>query len=125
MTDAIVPPIPLSLQHLPTVGGLVVPWITPRTADGRYLFGVVNHDGYDEVIGPLDKLLRDEAMGTRGPNHAEEKERAEAAYRQFKADTATPLERYGEVLRTSTQLRRQIRPSVRRVPFRPALSPRR
>lgn len=35
MNDVIVPPIPLSLQHLPTVGGLVVPWITPRTADGR------------------------------------------------------------------------------------------
>ncbi|MBE1467464.1 hypothetical protein H4W33_006476 [Kibdelosporangium phytohabitans] len=44
MTDVTVPPIPLSLQHLPTVGGLVVPWITPRTADGRYLFGSVDHD---------------------------------------------------------------------------------
>jgi hypothetical protein len=34
-----VPPIPLWLSHLPVVGGLAVPWITPRTADGRYLFG--------------------------------------------------------------------------------------
>jgi site-specific recombinase XerD len=43
MADVVVPPIPLSLQHLPTMGGLVVPWITPRTADGRYLLGSVNH----------------------------------------------------------------------------------
>jgi len=34
-----VPPIPLWLSHLPVVGGLAVPWITPRTEDGRYLFG--------------------------------------------------------------------------------------
>ena len=44
MTDATVPPIPLPLRHLPTVGGLVVPWITPRTADGRHLFGSVRPD---------------------------------------------------------------------------------
>ncbi|GLZ30849.1 hypothetical protein Lesp02_30380 [Lentzea sp. NBRC 105346] len=44
MNDIVVPPIPLSLQHLPTAGGLVVPWITPRTADGRYLFGSVDRD---------------------------------------------------------------------------------
>jgi hypothetical protein len=42
MTNADVPPIPVSLRHLPTVGGLVVPWITPRTIDGRYLFGSVD-----------------------------------------------------------------------------------
>ncbi|TDD41390.1 hypothetical protein E1288_32970 [Saccharopolyspora elongata] len=42
MTDTTVPPIPAWLAHLPTVGGLVVPWITPRTADGRYLFGSVD-----------------------------------------------------------------------------------
>ncbi len=36
---SIVPPIPLWLSHLPVVGGLAVPWITPLTADGRYLFG--------------------------------------------------------------------------------------
>ncbi|MEU0509286.1 hypothetical protein [Amycolatopsis sp. NPDC006125] len=45
MTDDVtVPPIPWSVQHLPTVGGLVMPWITPRTADGRYLFGSVDRD---------------------------------------------------------------------------------
>jgi hypothetical protein len=44
MADVIAPPILLALQHLPTVGGLVVPWITPRTADGRYLFGSVDRD---------------------------------------------------------------------------------
>jgi len=32
------------LAHLPTLGGLAVPWITPRTADGPYLFGAVDAD---------------------------------------------------------------------------------
>jgi hypothetical protein len=50
MADVIVPPIPLSLQHLPTVDGLVVPWITPRTADGRYLFGSVVRDRMDRAL---------------------------------------------------------------------------
>lgn len=36
------PPIPVALAHLPTVGGLVVPWVTPRTADGRFLLGAVD-----------------------------------------------------------------------------------
>ncbi|MFF1612255.1 hypothetical protein ACFVYA_31115 [Amycolatopsis sp. NPDC058278] len=36
------PPIPVALAHLPTIGGLVVPWVTPRTADGRYLLGAVD-----------------------------------------------------------------------------------
>lgn len=44
MTDPVVPPIPLSLRHLPTQGELIVPWITPRTADGRDLFGSVDRD---------------------------------------------------------------------------------
>jgi hypothetical protein len=50
MAEAIAPPIPLSLQHLPTVGGLVVPWITPRTADGRYLFGSVDRDRVERAL---------------------------------------------------------------------------
>src|SRR5947208_573753 len=33
------PPVPAHLAGRPTVGGLVVPAITPRTLDGRYLFG--------------------------------------------------------------------------------------
>jgi hypothetical protein len=33
------PPVPAHLAGRPTVGGLVVPVITPRTIDGRYLFG--------------------------------------------------------------------------------------
>lgn len=36
------PAIPLPLQHLRTVGGLVVPWITPRTPDDRIYFGSVD-----------------------------------------------------------------------------------
>jgi hypothetical protein len=42
MTEVAVPPVPVWLAHLPTVGGLVVPWITPRAGDGRYLFGVLD-----------------------------------------------------------------------------------
>jgi hypothetical protein len=41
MNDAI-PVVPLWLNHLPTVGGLVVPWVTARTPDGRHLFGAVD-----------------------------------------------------------------------------------
>jgi hypothetical protein len=33
------PPVPVHLAGRPTVGGLVVPVITPRTLDGTYLFG--------------------------------------------------------------------------------------
>lgn len=44
MTEATVPAIPRWLSHLPTAGGLVVPWVTPRTADGRHLFGAVDAD---------------------------------------------------------------------------------
>jgi hypothetical protein len=40
-TGSVAPPIPLALAHLPVVAGLAVPWITPRTPDGRYLFGVI------------------------------------------------------------------------------------
>ncbi len=40
--DAEVPPIPVRLAHRPTIGGLVVPYITPHTDDGRYLFGGVD-----------------------------------------------------------------------------------
>jgi hypothetical protein len=41
MTDP-VPPIPVWLSHLPVVGGMAVPWITPRGDDGRYLFGALH-----------------------------------------------------------------------------------
>lgn len=34
-----IPPIPTWLAGRPTVGGLVVPWTTPETQDGRYVFG--------------------------------------------------------------------------------------
>lgn len=37
-----VPPIPVRLAHRPTVGGLVVPYVTSRTEDGRHLFGGVD-----------------------------------------------------------------------------------
>ncbi|WP_208025975.1 hypothetical protein [Amycolatopsis acidicola] len=37
-----VPAIPTALAHRPTTGGLVVPWITPQTADGRFLLGSID-----------------------------------------------------------------------------------
>ena len=40
--EAEVPAIPVRLAHRPTIGGLVVPYITPHTDDGRYLFGGVD-----------------------------------------------------------------------------------
>jgi len=42
VTEVAVPPIPVRLAHRPTIGGLVVPFISPRTHDGRYLFGGVD-----------------------------------------------------------------------------------
>lgn len=42
MTGDPVPSIPQWLERLPTSGGLVVPWITPSTADGRHLFGALH-----------------------------------------------------------------------------------
>ncbi|WP_284740269.1 hypothetical protein [Amycolatopsis sp. RTGN1] len=36
------PPIPAALADLPVLSGLIVPWVTPRTADGRYLLGAVD-----------------------------------------------------------------------------------
>ncbi len=50
MTDPTPPAIPLSLAHLPTAGGLVVPWITPRTGGGRHLFGAVDRDRKDRAL---------------------------------------------------------------------------
>jgi hypothetical protein len=41
-STAAVPPVPAWLAHRPTIGGLVVPFITPRTDDGRHLFGGVD-----------------------------------------------------------------------------------
>lgn len=44
------PSIPLSLSHLPVVGGLAVPWLTPRMADGRVLLGTVDHDRMNAAL---------------------------------------------------------------------------
>jgi hypothetical protein len=50
MNDITMPPIPAWLHHLSTVGGLVVPWISPRTANGRYLLGSVDHDRMGQAL---------------------------------------------------------------------------
>ncbi|QXV57400.1 hypothetical protein [Amycolatopsis sp. TNS106] len=50
MTDPVAPPIPESLSHCPTVGGLVVPYITPRTEDGRFLFGRIDRERMQRAV---------------------------------------------------------------------------
>ncbi|MCK2240028.1 MULTISPECIES: hypothetical protein [unclassified Crossiella] len=50
MTNSDSPAIPAWLAHRPTVGGVVVPWITPRTADGRYLLGMLEQTLAEEAI---------------------------------------------------------------------------
>ena len=59
MTDPSVPPIPLWLSHLPTLGGLAIPWNTLRADDGRYLFG-----GIDS--GRTARALRERLCGVCG-----------------------------------------------------------
>jgi len=44
MTQSDSPPVPVRLRHRPLIAGLVVPWITAQTPDGRYRFGAVNAD---------------------------------------------------------------------------------
>ncbi|OLZ50337.1 hypothetical protein BS330_28810 [Amycolatopsis keratiniphila subsp. nogabecina] len=50
MHNANVPPIPTALAHRPVHHGLVVPWTTPRTASGRFLFGTVSADHVRKAI---------------------------------------------------------------------------
>ena len=58
-----VPAIPVRLARRPVIGGLVVPWITARTPDGRYRFGHVDYTRHLQALhdrlcqtcgGPLD-----------------------------------------------------------------------
>lgn len=61
---SVVPPIPQWLADRPTVGGLVVPWITPRTTDGRYLLGTIEESlvaaaFQDRLCGVCGKPLAD------------------------------------------------------------------
>jgi hypothetical protein len=44
-----IPPIPSWLAGRPTVGGLVVPWTTPQTQDGRYVFGSL-HPRFQDAL---------------------------------------------------------------------------
>lgn len=59
MAEMTAPTIPEWLAHRPSVGGLVVPWITPRASDGRYLFGVV-----EKTL--VEKALRQRRCGVCG-----------------------------------------------------------
>jgi hypothetical protein len=44
------PPMLAGLLHRPIVGGLVVPWVTVSTPDGRHLFGSVNATRHDMAL---------------------------------------------------------------------------
>ena len=59
-----VPAIPARMASLPIHGGLAVPWITPRTDDGRWLFGSVWRHR-------LDQCLLQWLCGVCGERHAE------------------------------------------------------
>jgi hypothetical protein len=48
--SAPIPNIPLRLAGRPTIGGLVVPWTTGRTPDGRYRFGAVDLDRHNRAM---------------------------------------------------------------------------
>ncbi|MEV7628804.1 hypothetical protein [Actinoplanes sp. NPDC089786] len=50
MTPSGVPPILVRLRHRPQVAGLVVPWITARTQDGRHRFGTVDAVRADQAL---------------------------------------------------------------------------
>jgi hypothetical protein len=43
-------PIPTTLAHRPTVGGLVVPWISIHHGDGRYVLGAVHHTRVEQCF---------------------------------------------------------------------------
>jgi hypothetical protein len=45
-----IPSIPMQLAGRPTIGGLVVPWTTGRTPDGRYRFGAVDLDRHNRAM---------------------------------------------------------------------------
>lgn len=49
-SDPTPPLIPAELAARPTVGGLVVPAITPRMEDGRFLFGTIERSLADRAI---------------------------------------------------------------------------
>jgi hypothetical protein len=44
------PAIPMRLARQPTIGGLVVPWVTGRSPDGRYRFGAVDAHRHHHAI---------------------------------------------------------------------------
>jgi len=51
-----IPNIPLRLAGRPTISGLVVPWTTGRTPDGRYRFGAVDLDRHNQAM--TDRLCQ-------------------------------------------------------------------
>ncbi|WDQ02231.1 hypothetical protein PVK74_10635 [Micromonospora chalcea] len=53
MTTPNIPNIPLQLAGRPTIGGLVVPWTTARTPDGRHRFGTVDLHRHNRALTDL------------------------------------------------------------------------
>lgn len=44
------PPVPAWLCGRPLAGGLVVPWITPKLPDGRYVFGTIEQTHAEQAL---------------------------------------------------------------------------
>jgi hypothetical protein len=53
------PPIPVHLAQFPTMGGLVVPFITPRHRNGKAILGLVD-------AGRVELCLREHRCGVHG-----------------------------------------------------------
>lgn len=64
MTDT-VPAIPVWLSHLPVVGGMAVPWITPLTDDGRHLFGALHPHRHRQALAEFRCQVCGRRLGDR------------------------------------------------------------
>lgn len=59
------PPIPARLAHRPTVGGLVVPWITVQHADGGAALGAVHASRQDLCVRKRLCQIDGQPLGSR------------------------------------------------------------
>jgi hypothetical protein len=59
------PPIPVRLSDRPLIAGLVVPWITARTPDGRHRFGAIDADRAARALHRRWCQICGQPLGTR------------------------------------------------------------
>ncbi|MFK0244562.1 hypothetical protein ACIQUM_07675 [Amycolatopsis azurea] len=66
MDEIAVPRIPMSLMHRPTVGGLVVPYVTLQTENGRFLLGHTSHERMRRAVAKRWCGVCQRPLGHRG-----------------------------------------------------------